>query len=77
MNEPNEILDLRGVPCPSNSAKALIRIATMSTGEVLELILDSGEPMENVPTSLVLEGHVVLSKRSLGEHWSLIVEVCS
>lgn len=48
----DETLDLKGVPCPQNSAKALIQLETMSSGEVLEIIIDDGEPFDNVPASI-------------------------
>lgn len=54
-----EVLDLRGIPCPKNAAKASLHIATMMTGEEIEIILDNGEPMENVPSSLETEGHTI------------------
>ena len=50
--KPDEILNLQGVPCPQNSAKAILKIAGMDTGALLEIIVDDGEPIENVPPSL-------------------------
>ena len=72
----DETLDLTGVPCPANAARALIKIATMLSGEKIELILDAGEPVENVPAALELEGHFIRTKNAINElSWSLIVEV--
>jgi TusA-related sulfurtransferase len=50
--EPTEILNLHGVPCPQNSAKTLLKLAGMDKGEILEIIIDDGEPIENVPSSI-------------------------
>jgi TusA-related sulfurtransferase len=73
--QPNEKLDLRGVPCPANAAQALMRLETMSTGETLELLLDAGEPMENVPQALELNGHRILSSEEQdGGSCKLLVE---
>ena len=72
---PDESLDLRGVPCPQNSAKALIKLAGMDTGLVLELIIDDGEPYENVPESLENEGYKLIGKKKeTGSVWHLFVE---
>ena len=72
---PDEILDLRGVPCPQNSAKALIMLSGLDTGLVLELIIDDGEPIENVPESLENEGYKILErKKGTGPIWHLFVE---
>lgn len=71
-----EVLDLRGVPCPTNSARALIRIAMMQEGEHLEIWLDNGEPLENVPPALSLEGHTVVTRRPIESGaWSLLIRV--
>jgi sulfite reductase (ferredoxin) len=69
-------IDLRNIPCPRNSSKALIFLATIDRGEVVEILLDNGEPIENVPESLSLEGHVVTKKeRHSDGHWTLTVKV--
>lgn len=51
------LLDLRGTPCPVNFVRAKLRLEQMSPGELLELWLDGGEPIEQVPDSLVMEGY--------------------
>jgi TusA-related sulfurtransferase len=73
--EITESLDLRGVPCPANAAQALIKLTTMMEGETLELLLDAGEPMENVPAAMETAGHVVRAKEELDKKsWRLVVE---
>jgi TusA-related sulfurtransferase len=73
-----ETLDLRRIPCPKNTAKALIYLATVDAGQTVEFLLDDGEPVANVPPSLTLEGHVVLDLRRCPEgHWSLTVKVAA
>ena len=62
MAENFEILDLRGIPCPANAAKALIKLATMDLGDKLRILLDSGEPLINVPSALQENGHRLLSE---------------
>ncbi len=53
-------LDLRGVLCPINFVKTKLKLDMMEPGEVLELVLDSGEPIQNVPKSIKEEGHKIL-----------------
>nr|WP_254566327.1 sulfurtransferase TusA family protein [Oscillatoria sp. HE19RPO] len=50
-------LDLRGTPCPMNFVRTKLRLDKMNPGEVLEVWLDPGEPIEQVPDSLVMDGH--------------------
>jgi len=66
--------DLRGVVCPMNFVKAKIALEDLAKGATLRLLLDDGEPVRNVPTSLSSEGHGVLRQDRAPEgHW--IVEV--
>ena len=57
---PDERLELFGVPCPMNAARALLALQLMDEGQVLEVWVDDGEPRENVPESLEMEGHQIL-----------------
>jgi TusA-related sulfurtransferase len=70
----DEILDLTGVPCPQNSARALMVIEFMDPGQRLELFLDDGEPYQNVPESLEIEGHVKLLEERRGAGWRMVFE---
>jgi sulfite reductase (ferredoxin) len=54
-----EVYDLRGTPCPINYVKAKIRLEGMNVGDVLEILLDDGEPIRNVPKSLENDGQDV------------------
>ncbi|MGC9525871.1 MAG: sulfurtransferase TusA family protein [Limnospira sp.] len=54
-----QTLDLRGTPCPINFVRTKLRLQQMQPGEVLEVWLDAGEPIEQVPDSLVMEGYAV------------------
>lgn len=70
-----ELLDLSGVACPMNFVKTKIRLSTMSVGSQLEVILDDGEPIANVPLSLEEQGQKVLSKNRVSdEQWKIVVE---
>jgi TusA-related sulfurtransferase len=56
---PNEHLDLRGTPCPINFVRTKLRLEKMLPGQLLEVLLDEGEPIEQVPDSLTMEGYCV------------------
>ena len=51
------LLDLRGTPCPINFVRTKLRLEQMSPGSLLEVWLDPGEPIEQVPDSLTMEGY--------------------
>ena len=52
--------NLRGVACPMNFVQTKIQLATMQPGEELEIWLDDGAPLNNVPGSVQNEGHEIL-----------------
>jgi sulfite reductase (ferredoxin) len=67
------IADLRGVACPLNFVKAKIALEKLPVGAVLEVLLDEGEPIRNVPASFSDQGQDVLDIADLGEHFCLKV----
>ncbi|MGM0369761.1 MAG: sulfurtransferase TusA family protein [Bacillota bacterium] len=70
-----ELADLRGVDCPMNFVKAKVAIAPLDSGAILEIYLDPGEPIENVPQSLAKEGHEILNQEQSKEgHYILTVK---
>jgi len=74
MPEINETMDLQGVPCPQNFARTLLRLEAMEEGKLLEVFLDDGEPIDNVPRAVLEEGHKILVKENLGKKWRLVIE---
>ena len=50
-------LDLRGTPCPINFVRTKLRLEQMDPGSILEVWLDPGEPIDQVPDSLKMEGY--------------------
>jgi len=67
-------IDLLGVKCPFNYVKTKIKLETMASGSLLEVLLDSGEPSENVPRSIKNDGHKVISLTEENGHHKLTVE---
>lgn len=56
---PDAQLDLRGTPCPINFVRTKLRLEQLSPGSLLEVWLDPGEPIEQVPDSLTMAGYSV------------------
>lgn len=54
---PDACLDLRGTPCPINFVRTKLYLEKMEPGALLEVWLDPGEPIEQVPDSLRMEGY--------------------
>ncbi|ULA65673.1 MAG: Putative Sulfite reductase, contains SirA-like domain (Modular protein) [Nitrospira sp.] len=71
------VYDLRGVACPMNYVKTKLKLEMMDAGEKLEVWLDAGEPIKNVPMSLKNDGHLVLLQEALepeAAHYRVLVE---
>ncbi|MEO1590040.1 MAG: sulfurtransferase TusA family protein [Cyanobacteria bacterium J06632_22] len=56
---PDETLDLRGMPCPMNFVRTKLKLQQMPVGSLLEVWLDAGEPIEQVPDSLTMAGYPI------------------
>ncbi|GAM10249.1 hypothetical protein OR1_02537 [Geobacter sp. OR-1] len=68
------VIDLRGVTCPTNFVKAKLALELVETGEQVEFLLDDGEPVKNVPRSLKAEGHKLLGLKEVEGHYVLTLE---
>ena len=66
-------IDLHGVACPVNFVKTKVALASLAAGDLLEVILDEGEAMLNVPRSVKEEGHQVVKVESLGEMFRVVI----
>ena len=69
-----QTIDLRGVSCPTNFVKAKLALEMIDTGEVVEFLLDDGEPVKNVPRSLKNEGHRLIGLSEVDGHYVLTIE---
>jgi len=69
------LLDLSGVACPMNFVKTKLKLETLPAGAHLSVILDDGEPIENVPRSLEEQGQKVLEQKNISDgQWKILVE---
>ena len=54
-------LDITKEHCPMTFVKTKLRLAQINTGDILEVLLTEGEPLNNVPKSAKEQGFNVLS----------------
>lgn len=66
-------LDLRGTPCPLNFVRTKLQLQRMQPGQVLEVWLDGGEPIEQVPDSLTMAGYGIETIRDCQGYFALQV----
>lgn len=66
-------IDLRGVSCPFNYVKTKLKLEEMEVGQVLEVLLDDGEPILHVPRSAKEDGHKILEIKQIEDHFKVLV----
>ena len=71
---PDVKKDFRGVMCPMNFVKTKIALTPMQSGQILEILLDNGAPIENVPGSVKNEGHTILSTEKVENYWKVLIK---
>jgi sulfite reductase (ferredoxin) len=74
LHRPEVFKDLRGVACPMNFVKTKVELSRMQVGDFLKILLDDGEPVDNVPRSVKTEGHEIISQERQGAYWQVVIE---
>lgn len=70
-----EELNLKGVICPMNFVKTKLKLEELQNGEILKVVIDEGEPMQNVPKSVKDEGHKILQVQKNNDNtFTLLIE---
>ena len=57
-----------------NFVKTKLVLDTLKSGDKLRIFLDDGEPIENVPNSVKLEGHAILEQTQVASYWSVLIQ---
>ncbi len=57
----DSFIDITDVVCPVTFVKAKVALEEIEDGQILEIKLNDGEPIQNVPRSLKNEKHKILS----------------
>lgn len=73
LSTPDAQIDLRGTPCPLNFVRTKLRLQQMEPGQLLSVWLDPGEPIEQVPDSLVMEGYAIENIEDRGGFFAVMV----
>lgn len=71
---PDDRVDLRGVLCPINFVKTKLKLEMMDSGQILEVMLDDGEPMRSVPRSVKEEGHKIIKVEGVEGAYRLLIK---
>ncbi len=58
--EVDDTVDITDVNCPVTFVKTKVALEELDDGQILQVHLNDGEPVQNVPRSVKDEGHEVL-----------------
>lgn len=61
MNKADAFVDITDVVCPMTFVKAKVALEELEGGKTLEVRMNDGEPIQNVPRSFKDEGHKVIN----------------
>ena len=56
----DDYVDITDVVCPITFVKVKVALEELEEGQILEVRMNEGEPIQNVPRSLKDEGHQVI-----------------
>ena len=60
-------VDITDVNCPVTFVKTKVALEELDEGQILQVHLNDGEPVQNVPRSLKEEGHEILKLKDNGD----------
>ncbi len=67
-------LDITKEHCPMTFVKTKVELSRLSSGDILEINLLKGEPLENVPKSAEEQGHEILKVAQVeGDVYQVII----
>ncbi len=69
-----ERMDLVGVKCPLNWARAKVRLEDMEPGARLALIVDDPRAVRDIPRAAEAHGHAVVEVVAEGARWRIEIE---
>jgi tRNA 2-thiouridine synthesizing protein A len=69
----SERLDLRGVKCPLNWAKAKVRLEVLPPGSEVELIVDDPKGARDIPRAAEAEGYAVANVERRQADWRIVI----
>ncbi len=79
MPHKTEPMNLHGVKCPLNWAKAKVRLEYLERGDVLALLIDDPKGRRDIPRAAEAEGYAIVeiiefSEPEQGTHWRILIE---
>lgn len=69
-----EQINLYGVKCPLNWAKAKVRLEDLERGDVLEVLLNDPKGRKDMPRAAEAEGYAIVHIEEIAGGWRIAIE---
>lgn len=69
-----EQINLYGVKCPLNWAKAKVRLEDLERGDVLEVLLNDPKGRKDMPRAAEAEGYAIVHIEEIDGGWRIAIE---
>lgn len=67
-------INLYGVKCPLNWAKAKVRLEDLDPGEVLEVLINDPKGRRDIPRAAEAEGYAIVAIDEVDGGWRIAIE---
>ena len=74
MNDKTQQINLYGVKCPLNWAKAKVRLEDLERGDVLEVLINDPKGRRDIPRAAEAEGYAILAIDEIEGGWRIAIE---
>jgi tRNA 2-thiouridine synthesizing protein A len=74
MGGKTERINLYGVKCPLNWAKAKVRLEDVEQGDVLEVLINDPKGRRDIPRAAEAEGYVIVAIDEIDGGWRIAIE---
>jgi tRNA 2-thiouridine synthesizing protein A len=74
MGSKTEQINLFGVKCPLNWAKAKVRLEDLERGDILEVLIDDPKGRRDIPRAAEAEGYAITQIDEIANGWCIAIE---
>ena len=74
MSGKTEHINLYGVKCPLNWAKAKVRLEDLERGEILEVLINDPKGRRDIPRAAEAEGYAIVAIDEIEGGWKIAIE---
>lgn len=74
MSQKTEQVNLFGVKCPLNWAKAKVRLEDLERGDILQVLIDDPKGRRDIPRAAEAEGYAIVQIDEVIGGWCIAIE---